>query len=69
MDGEKRRSLAKAVCYRIICIISLSVVTYAITGDLIEMGMIVVVFQSLQMFIYYIHERVWNRVNWGRLPS
>ena len=65
MKESKKRSLAKAISYRIICIIMLSVVTYLITGDIVEMTSIVVVFQSIQMFVYYFHERLWERIQWG----
>jgi uncharacterized membrane protein len=59
------RSIVKSVCYRIICIIMLAIVSYIITMDIIKMTSIVVVFQSIQMIIYYFHERIWNHVKWG----
>jgi len=43
----------------------LAIVTYAITADLVEMTLIVVVFQTIQSFVYYLHERAWERVDWG----
>ena len=61
----KGRSIAKAVSYRIICIVVLAIVTYAIIGDLLEMTYIVVVFQSIQAGVYYVHERAWEKVGWG----
>jgi len=65
MRDSRKRSIAKAISYRIICIIMLALVTYLITRDIIEMTSIVIVFQSIQMFIYYFHERLWERVQWG----
>jgi len=65
MRELRKRSIAKAISYRIICIIMLSLITYWITGDIFEMTSIVVVFQSIQMFVYYFHERLWERTNWG----
>ncbi|EMR74032.1 putative membrane protein [Thermoplasmatales archaeon SCGC AB-539-N05] len=65
MREFRKRSIAKAISYRIICIIMLSLITYWITGDIFEMTSIVVVFQSIQMFVYYFHERLWERTNWG----
>jgi uncharacterized membrane protein len=32
-----------------------------------KMTSIVVIFQSIQMIIYYFHERTWERVKWGRI--
>ena len=65
MKESKKRSIVKAISYRIICIIMLALVTFLITGDIIEMTTIVIVFQSIQMFIYYYHERLWERIKWG----
>jgi len=65
MRESRKRSIAKAISYRIICIIMLALVTYLITGDIFEMTSIVIVFQSIQMFIYYFHERLWERIKWG----
>ena len=65
MKETKKRSIMKAVSYRIICIIMLSIVTYLITDNLIEMTFIVIIFQSIQMIIYYFHERFWEKMKWG----
>jgi len=61
-----KRSLTKAISYRIICIVMLAIVSFIFTGDLSQVTGIVVVFQGIQMVIYYIHERVWERVQWGQ---
>ena len=61
-----KRSLTKAISYRIICIVMLAIISYIFTGDLSQVTGIVVVFQGIQMVIYYIHERVWERVQWGQ---
>ena len=62
---SRGRSVAKSISYRLICIAMLAIVTYAITADLVEMTLIVVVFQTIQSFVYYLHERAWERVDWG----
>ena len=66
LNEMRKRSIAKAITYRIICISMLSLVIYAVTRDIMEMTSIVVIFQSIQMIIYYFHERTWERVEWGR---
>ena len=65
MREEKKRSFVKAISYRIICIIMLAIITYIFTEDIVQMTSIVVVFQSIQMIIYYLHERFWEQVKWG----
>lgn len=65
MEETRKRSIAKAVSYRIICSIMLAMITFLITGDILQMTLIVVVFQSIQMVIYYFHERAWKQIKWG----
>lgn len=65
MKEEIKRSLTKAITYRIICIVMLAIVSFIFTGDLSQVTGIVVVFQGIQMFVYYFHERAWERVKWG----
>ena len=64
-EGVKR-SLTKAISYRIICIVMLVIVSFIFTGDLSQVTSIVVVFQVIQMVIFYFHKRVWNQVKWGQ---
>lgn len=59
-SGEtRRRSIGKTVSYRFICIVSLLTITWLILGDAYKAGLITLVFQSIQTFIYYLHERFW----------
>jgi uncharacterized membrane protein len=51
----------KSITYRVICIISLLAVTFLLTGDIYQSTAITVVFQTLQTFLYYLHERAWAR--------
>ena len=66
LNEMRKRSIAKAITYRIICISMLALVTYVVTRDIMKMTSIVVIFQSIQMIIYYFHERTWERVELGR---
>ncbi|MEM4257889.1 MAG: DUF2061 domain-containing protein [Candidatus Thermoplasmatota archaeon] len=65
MKEGKKRTIAKSISYRIICIISLALVTYIFTGNILQMTSIVVVFQTIQTVIYYFHERAWEIIKWG----
>jgi len=65
MKETRKRSIVKAISYKIICIIILAFITYLITGDIVQMTSIVIIFQLIQMIIYYLHERVWEQVKWG----
>jgi uncharacterized membrane protein len=63
----KKRSWAKSVTWRLIGIVLLGFITYAITKDWSKTTGITVIFHGLRLILYYVHERVWERVSWGRL--
>ncbi len=62
-----RRSWAKSITWRILGIVLLGLITYAITKDWKEMAVITVVFHGIRVVLYYVHERVWLRIDWGRV--
>ncbi|MGD9130954.1 MAG: DUF2061 domain-containing protein [Candidatus Bathyarchaeota archaeon] len=63
---RKLRSLVKSVTYRIIAFIVLMMITWYATNNLGQTTFISVTFQTTQLFLYYTHERLWERVNWGK---
>jgi uncharacterized membrane protein len=63
---EVKRSVAKTISWRMVVIVSDSVVVYALTHK-IELALSVMAATNLaSIFLYYIHERVWNNIVWGR---
>jgi len=63
----KARSWVKSIVWRVIGIVVLGGISYAITGDWKQMTLITVLFHSIRVVMYYFHERVWERIKWGRL--
>ncbi len=63
---SKARSLVKAVSWRVVAFIVLSIISYAITGSIKETGLIALVYNVVQIGIYFVHERLWNRIRWGK---
>jgi adenylylsulfate kinase len=60
------RSLLKAISWRIVATLTTTLLVFIFTGDLvISVGVGVSEF-LLKIFIYYVHERVWNLFNFGR---
>jgi uncharacterized membrane protein len=59
---SKKRSLLKAVSYRIICIISMLLITFLFTNNVNQSIFITIVFQSIQTVLYYLHERLWAKI-------
>ncbi len=63
----KARSWVKSVVWRVIGIVVLGGISYGITGDWKQMTLITLLFHSIRVVLYYCHERVWERIKWGRL--
>lgn len=60
------RSWAKSVTWRVIGIIILGGISYAITRNWQQTTVITVIFHSLRLILYYFHERAWERISWGK---
>ena len=65
MDSSKR-SLAKTVSWRITGSASTFAISYAILGDFSVSGTIALIQLTFNTVLYFIHERLWDRVAWGR---
>lgn len=60
------RSILKSITYRIIIVISVFIVTYFETGRFYDAAAITGITAITGTIIYYLHERVWSAVKWGR---
>ena len=61
-----RRSIAKAVLYRCAGIGTLFLITWAFTKSVPEATIVTLVYQLISIGGYYIYERIWNKMSWGR---
>ncbi len=66
MLETRARSAAKAISWQIIGFIATSLFTYLITGSLAEASGYALAMTTTALFVYLIHERVWNSIAWGR---
>lgn len=62
----RKRSLAKAISWRIIAFSILAIVTYLFTGSLKQTGLIALIYDTVQIALYFLHERLWERIGWGK---
>jgi uncharacterized membrane protein len=66
MKESHSRSIVKAVSYRILGSASTGLIVYVLTGKGslgLSASLLDVV---LKIFVYFIHERIWDRINYGR---
>lgn len=66
MDTRKR-SWVKSITWRLVGVVLLGLVSYLITKDWKAMTKITVLFHGIRVILYYYHERIWQRVSWGKL--
>lgn len=66
-EGQEahRRSLAKAVSWRITGTVDTFVISAIVTGKLTIAGSIAATELLTKILLYYFHERVWTSIPWG----
>tara|TARA_B100001287_G_C22657974_1_gene518815 strand:+ start:1437 stop:1754 length:318 start_codon:yes stop_codon:yes gene_type:complete len=64
--SQKRRSLAKTLTWRVIATSDTFLISWFITGRFDFAGAIAGIEVVTKMFLYYLHERSWNRIKWGK---
>jgi uncharacterized membrane protein len=60
------RSLVKTVSWRITGSSATFAIAYVLTGDFAVASVIGVTQMISNTVLYYFHERVWNKVSWGK---
>lgn len=60
------RSLIKTITYRILIIVSNGLIVYFITEDVAATTRITIVASIVSTALYYLHERAWNKIHWGK---
>ena len=60
------RSVVKAISFRIIASLITVILVLIFTGNLALAGAIGILDLILKIIIYYLHERVWDKIVWGR---
>ena len=64
---RKRRSVIKAISWRIIATITTMAIVFVITGKLKLTFVIGGIDIFIKMILYYLHERLWNKIYWGKI--
>ena len=65
----RRRSVAKALSWRILAGIITSCVALGMTGELGFAAKIGLIDTLVKLLIYFLHERIWNRISYGRITA
>ncbi|MGC1505037.1 MAG: DUF2061 domain-containing protein [Sulfitobacter sp.] len=65
----KKRTFAKALSWQVIGFVMMVLIGYVTTGSLNAAGGMAVAAFVTSTFSYILHERIWERIGWGRLAS
>ncbi|MBC8313010.1 MAG: DUF2061 domain-containing protein [Candidatus Cloacimonetes bacterium] len=67
MKEKHKRTVAKTISFRIVASLLTILIVFTFTKNAtISIGIGIVEAIS-KMIFYYIHERIWDKVNWGKL--
>lgn len=65
-DGQPR-TISKSITWRALITINNFVIPYLTTGSWQAAVAFLTIATIMNIVIYYTHERVWNRVSWGKI--
>jgi uncharacterized membrane protein len=65
-DGQPR-TIGKSITWRILITISNFVIPFIMTGSWGSAAVFLGIATLVNIMIFYTHERVWNRLSWGKI--
>ena len=66
LQERPERSILKSVTWRVIGTVDTVIISWIITGTLTLAFSIGFVELLSKMILYFLHERIWNKVRWGK---
>ena len=63
---QTKRSLVKSITFRTVILCSDTIVIFLITHHWETTGALVIATNIASTTLYFLHERVWSRIQWGR---
>lgn len=66
MIEQKARSLVKTLTWRLTGSVATFLIAFLIIGDFSISSSIAVIQLISNTILYYIHERIWNKITWRR---
>jgi len=65
MRETRKRSIAKSILWRVICIVVSILTSFLLTSRWDVSVAIGGIYNAITMILYYFHERIWNLIKWG----
>ena len=67
MASKRRRTLVKTLTWRILATTDTFLIAWLVTGHWDWAGAIAGIEVMTKMGLYYLHERVWSKIQWGKM--
>jgi uncharacterized membrane protein len=64
-----RRSIAKSISWRFFAALITSLVVFFMTGKMEFAAKVGAVDTAIKLIVYFAHERIWNKIDYGRVPA
>jgi uncharacterized membrane protein len=61
-----KRSITKAIIYRGVSVLLVALISYFVTGNFLSASRIAIVFFGVETGLYYVNERIWTNIRWGK---
>ena len=61
------RTIIKAICWQGLGLVMMTGLGYAFTGSWSQGGALALASTVISLVTYFLYERVWARISWGRL--
>ncbi len=68
-QDKPQRSIVKAISWRVTGTLDTILISWLITGEMKWALSIGFVELFTKIFLYYVHERIWNRLDFGRVKE
>lgn len=65
----KRRSVVKALSWRVLAAVITTSVAFVMTGQLDFAAKVGIIDTAIKLGVYFMHERIWNRIDYGRASA
>ncbi|MGB3144155.1 MAG: DUF2061 domain-containing protein [Maribacter sp.] len=66
ISEKPMRSIVKSISWRMIGTLDTILISWIVTGQVKLALSIGVVELFTKMLLYFFHERIWNKINWGK---
>jgi len=66
MRESRKRSVSKTITWRVVATGTTIALVYIATGDIEIAATIGAADVAIKTVLYYLHERSWTRISWGR---